>query len=202
LSDLPSKVYVTHVSCKKREIPLIVEEWVEREGRNRGWYWYGKLGDGYLIEVHLDGDGRSYLSSMIDKGRSDGIVPSVNNDLVVEVGQASLHTLVIEHDEAYIAKPDYLHSSQKMNQLVLDPSPYLLTSSLICFLISISAMLVAISARPPLEPIVIPDVPTQKTPTQWWDENAHWGRTEQPVSLSLEQNGGWVLETKEVKHVR
>jgi hypothetical protein len=108
LSNLPSKVYVTHVSCRKKDVPLIAEEWIHREGRDRGHYWFSKLGNGFVIEAQIDGDGRSFLSSMIDKDRMDGIVPSVNSDIVIEMGSTSLHTLVIEHDDAYLAKPDYL----------------------------------------------------------------------------------------------
>lgn len=197
LSELASKVYVTHISCRKKDLPLIVEEWIQREGRSRGWYWAQKHGDGYLVEAHIDGEGRSYLSGMVSKDRKDGIIPCLNNDLVVEVGRSSVHTLVIEHDDAYKAKPDYLRPSEKMHQVVLDPSPYFLASALICFLISVATLFVAISARPPVEPVVVPDVPVEKTPTQWWDENAHWSRSEVPVTVRYGKDGAWVLETEE-----
>lgn len=200
--SLPSKIYITHVSCHKKEVRLIVEEWVQREARSRGWYWFQKFGDGYLIEAHIDGPGKSYLSAMLEKDQADGIVPSVNNDVVIELGRSSIHTLVIDHDEAYVAKPDYLSASKQMRQAILDPSPYLLTSALICFLISVSALMISVSARPPIEPIVIPDVPTQKTPTQWWDEHAHWSRTERPVQISLDRTGKWTLTTEEASNGR
>lgn len=199
-TTLPQSVYVTYIEAPKTDALLLAEDWLERSKTHRGWVWIEKYSNGFLIEAHEGGEGKSFLSGLVKSGLSYGIIPASSGDLTVELSASGVLSLFIEHDEKYMEDTDYLVATAPMKRITIDPSPYLLSAALISLLISVAMVMIAISARPPLTPISIPQFTNTESPISWWSESAHWGRNEMPVSVQFNKTDLWTIN-KEPKNV-